>query len=429
MRVLRSRLPDANSTGLWRHRQFMRFWTGETISFLGNEVTALALPLTAVLVLRATPLQMGLLVALRNLPQLLIGLMAGVWVDRMRRRPLLIFTDLSSGLLLLSIPAAALLGLLTMSQIYLVSFAVGIVGVVATVAYQSYLPSLVPREQLVEGNSKLTASESITGTIGPGVAGLLVQLVTAPVAIFVDALSFFISAIFLGSIGASEPAPMEKRQRRGIIKEIGEGLGLVLHNPLLRSLVQCGATHNFCSSMLVAVYVLYVLQELHIGPALLGVIFMLGGPGSLLGALVSARLVGRLGLGPVIIGAQVLTGVARLLIPAAVGPLPVMLLLLVLSDFLLGLARSIFNVNQLSLRQGITPDRLQGRVNATMRFLLWGITPLGALLGGLLGENIGLRPTLFIAASGVLLSSLWVLFSPLRLLTEQPGLRVEEAAC
>lgn len=358
--------------GLWRQPEFRKFWTGQTISFFGSEVTYLALPLTAVLYLQAGPAEMGLLGVARNLPFLLVGLLAGVWVDRMRRRPILIGSDLGNAFLLGSIAVAALFDVLEMWQLYVVAFGVGMITVVAMVAYQSFLPTLVQRQHLVEGNSKLEVSSSIAGIAGPGLAGLLVQWLTAPIAIFVDSISFFISALFLGTIRTPEPPPMPRAERGSMRQQIGEGLRTVLSNPLLRALVWCGSTHNFFSRMIEALYVLYVVRELGIAPALLGLIFAAGGPGALLGALLAGPLARRFGLGPTIVGAQVLTGISRLCIPLAGGPPPLMIGVLMLGEFGLGIARPVFNINQVSLRQSITTDRLQGRVNATMRFIMWG---------------------------------------------------------
>ncbi len=409
-------------SGLWRNPDFMKFWVGETISLFGSEVTALALPLTAVLVLKATPAEMGLLAAVRNVPFLLVGLLAGVWVDRLRRRAILLASDLGSAALLGSIPIAAMLGVLRVEQLYLVAFLTGTIIVIDTVAYQAFIPSLVQRQHLVEGNSKLEVSSSVAGIAGPSLAGILTQIVTAPIAILVDALSFLVSALFLGFITMPEPPPIPHAQRRNTLGQIGEGLRTVLSNPLLRSLVWCGSTHNFFSRMIDAVYVLYVTRDLRIEPALLGLVLSLGGPGALLGSLASSRVARRFGVGRTLVGTQVLTGLSRLCIPLAGGSLPSIVALLMLGEFLLGVARPVFNITQLSLRQAITPDRLQGRVNASMRFVMWGVTPFGALLGGLLGQVIGLRLTMLIAATGVLLAFFWVYFSPLRVLREQPNI-------
>ncbi len=406
---------------LWRQPAFAKFLTGLTISSLGSEVTSLALPLTAVLILKATPAQMGLLGAARNAPFLIVGLLAGVWVDRMRRRPILIGADLGSAVLLGSVPFAALLHVLGMGQLYVVAFLAGTLSVIATVAYQAFLPSLVRRERLIEANSTMEASRSVTQIAGPGLAGVLVQLLTAPVAIFVDAISFVISAIFLWLLPVREPPPQPRSQGQNMWSEIVQGMNMVLFNPLLRSIMLCATTHNFFSNgMLVSLYVLYATRQLHITPALLGLIFSAGGPGALLGALLAGRISRRLGLGNTLIGAQLLTGLARVCLPLA-GLFPfVAVPLLGTGEFLLGLSRPLFNVNQVSLRQAITPDHLQGRMNATIRFLMWAIVPVGALGGGFLSEVVGLWPILLAAALGTTLSALWLVFSPIRPLHEHP---------
>ena len=405
-----------------RHNpDFKKFWIGETVSMFGSAVTGLALPLTAVLVLKASPAQMGALSAAAYLPFLLVGLMAGVWVDRFRRRPILLSADVSKAILLGSIPVAALWGNLEMSHIILVAFLTGTVGVIDAVARQAFLPSLVSRKDLVEGNSKLEVSSSVAGIAGPSLAGLLVQILTAPLAIAVDAGSFVVSAVFLFFIRTPEPARILPEHRDSVVRQIGEGLRVVLHNAVLRAIVWCGSMHNFFSRMIDALFVLYLTRELQLGPALLGVVVAAGGPGALLGALLSSRISKRFGVGRTIVGMQVLTGISRLLIPLAVGSVPLVVALLMLSEFLLGIARPIFNITQVSLRQAITADRLQGRMNASMRFIMWSVTPFGALLGGVLGEIIGLRMTMLFAATGVLAATLWVLFSPVRRLHEQPA--------
>jgi MFS family permease len=383
----------ALSGGLWRHPDFLKLWAGQTVSLLGSQVTALALPLTAVLTLEAGPIQMGLLGVAGSAPFLLIGLLAGVWVDRLRRRPILIGADVGRALLLGSIPVAALLGLLRIEQLYLVAFLVGILTVFFDVAYQAFLPALVPRARLVEGNSKLEASRSIAQIAGPGLGGGLVQLVTAPVTLVADALSFLGSALFLALIRAPETAPTSEA-RASVWREIGEGLRVVLGNRLLRAIAGCTGTWNLFSNVMFAVLVLYATRELGIEPAVLG-------PGR------------------TIVGAALFGSATSLLIPLAQGPAAVVVALLTVAHFLMGLS-VVYNITQVSLRQAIIPDRLQGRMNATMRFLVWGTLPMGSLIGGVLGETIGLRPTLVVGALGSLLASVWLLFSPLRHLRDHP---------
>ncbi len=414
-------------TGLWRHPAFLKLWVGQTVSRFGSQVSQLAIPLTAVLVLQATPSEMGILAAAETAPFLLIGLLAGVWVDRVRRRPVLIAGDIGRGLLLLTIPATAAAGLLRIEQLYLVGFLVGVLTVFFDVAYQSYLPALVSREHLVEGNSKLEVSSSAAAIGGPGLAGALVQLATAPLAVLVDALSFFASGAFLLAIRQPEPAPAPIGQRRGVWAEIGEGLQVVLGNRLLRPIAACTATANLFGSAGFAVLVLYASRELGIEPGLLGAIFAVGSVGFLLGALLAGPTAKRFGLGATIVGSSAIAGLGGLLVPLA-GELPGLAVpLLVGAQLLFGLGVPIYNVNQVSLRQTITPDRLQGRMNASMRFVVWGTMPIGALLGGALGERIGLQTTLLLSALGMAAAAGWVLFSPVRTLRTQPAPVVEPA--
>ncbi len=408
-------------TGLWRHSDFLKLWTGQTISQFGSQITLLALPLTAVLTLKANAAEMGILGAVEFAPFLLVGLFAGVWVDRMRRRPILIVADFGRTFLLASIPLAAVFGLLRIEQLFIVAFLVGIMTVFFEVAYQSYLPALVSREGLIEGNSKLEMSRSVAQIAGPGLAGVLVQLVTAPIAILVDALSFLVSVISLLLINKPEPPPPAAHTRQSMRHEIGEGLGIVLYNPVLRSIAGCTATSNLFSNIMFAVYVLYLTRELGLSPGLIGLVFSAGSIGGLIGAVLAGRAAQQFGLGPTLIVSVFVGGAALLLVPLASGSLFVVSALLIASFFVSSASNPIYNVNQVSLRQAITPDRVQGRMNATMRFIVWGTIPIGSLLGGLLGSVIGLRETLFISAFGSLLPCLWLVFSPVRTLREQPA--------
>lgn len=412
--------PKTRLTGLWQHANFLRLWTGQTISQFGSQITLLALPLTAALTLHATPAEMGILSAAETAPFLLVGLFAGVWVDRLRRRPILLVTDFARGILLLAIPLAALLGALTIGLLYAVAFLVGILTVFFEVAYQSFLPALVGREQLVEGNSKLEVSRSAAQIAGPGVAGGLVQLVTAPIAIIVDAASFFISAFFLIFVRVPEAAPTPHAERQTVWKDIGEGLGIVFGHPLLRAIAGSTATANLGGNIWQAILILYLTRQLGLGAGVIGLIFAMGSVGFLCGALLAGRCARWFGLGPVIVGSMMVGAIGALLLPVAQRPATFAVPLLIASQFIAGGSGTIYNINQVSLRQAITPDHLLGRMNATMRFIVWGTLPIGALIGGALGGAIGLRPTLVV---GVVIQSsafLWTFFSPVRALREQP---------
>ena len=288
------------------------------------------------------------------------------------------------------------------------------------VAYMAYLPTLVGREQLVEGNAKLELSRSGAQIAGPGLAGLLVAIVTAPVAIAADAGSFLISALFLLRIRTPEPAPVVHGPRQSVRRDIAEGLRVVLGNVILRSIAGCTATSNFFGSAMLAIMILYFTRDLGIGPGLLGLIYATGNLGYLSGALLADRVPARIGLGPTIMASALLFGISALLVPMAGGPRLVVVGVLVVSRLLSGVANPLYNVTQVSLRQRITPDRLLGRMNASTRFLIWGAIPVGSLLGGWLGTVLGLRSTLLLTAVGQMLAFLWVWFSPVRGLRQQP---------
>lgn len=400
------------SGGLWRHPEFLKLWVGESISLLGSQVTFLAMPLLAAVTLQATPLQMGTLGTLQYIPWLLVGLFAGAWADRMRRRPIMIVADLGRAMLLGLIPIAGLANVLRIEHLYILGFVVGILNVMFDVAYSAYLPTLIPKDRLVEGNSKLQASASIAEIAGPGIGGGLVQLITAPMAIAADALSFIASALSLAWIRAPEPEPRQVEQSRSILGEVGEGLQLVFSNPILRAFALTSASANFCIDMHLAVFVLYATRTLSVSPLLLGAMYSVASLGGLVGSLAAGRLVGRFGLGRSIVGGQLLVVFALILIPNSGGVLEVAIPVVVVAQALWGFGAVVYIVNSVSLRQSITPNAYQGRVMASLRFVSWGVSPLGFLAGGLLGEAVGLRQTLLIAGLASILSLLFLAFSP-----------------
>ncbi|MEM7348477.1 MAG: MFS transporter [Chloroflexota bacterium] len=410
----------SNHVSLWRHADFMRLWAGQTTSLLGSQITLLALPLVAVLFLDATPIQMGILTAVGSLPSLLIGLFVGVWVDRRRRRPILIMADLGRAILLLIIPITAWFSVLRIEHLYILAFLIGILTLFFDVAYRSLLPALINTDRLVEGNSKLELSQSAAEVIGPGVAGGLVQLVTAPFAIIVDAFSFLLSGLFLSLIKKPETPP-EASSQKSLWQEAREGLQIVFGTPILRAIAGSLGTLSLFNSMLETVFVLYITRDLALTPGLIGLIFSSGGIGFLIGALLPEWNIRRFGLGTTMIGAILITGFSDLLIALAGGSTLSIVIILIVAQFLFGLGLTNYNVGQVSLRQAITPEPLQGRMNAMMRLISWGIIPLGALLGGVLGETIGLRATIGIAALGEISAILWLLLSPVRSIQEPPA--------
>lgn len=413
-------LMDERPAGLWRQPEFLKLWAASAISDVGSQITVVALPLIAALTLRATAWEMGLLSAAGSAPILLVGLLAGVWVDRLRRRPMLIAADVGRALLLLAIPLTSVIGALRIEILYVVALLVGTLTVLFDVAYLSFLPSLVERDRLVEGNSKLEATSSAAQVAGPGLGGVLVGVLGAAFAVLLDALSFVMSALFIAGIRVREAPLAAAGGRPGMMAEIREGLRVVLTHRILRVLVGSSATSNLFGRMFLAVYVLYMTRDLGLGPVGVGLVFATGGVGALVGALAAAPVTRLLGPGPTMIWAQLLFGLTGMAVPLAVLVPRVALPMVVASEFGQWMAVTVYYINVVSVRQALTPDRLLGRVNATTRFLGGGALPIGALMGGALGEVIGLPLTLVVAEFGMLLAFLWLLLSPVRALRELP---------
>jgi MFS family permease len=387
---------------------FRRLWIGESASQLGSQVSLLAVPLTAVVTLHAGTVQVGLLTAAEYAAFLLLGLPAGAWVDRRRRRPVMVGGNLARAALLASVPVAAGLHVLSLPQLYAVAFATGVGTLLFEVAYHSYLPSLVGRAKLIEGNSRLEASRSTAHAIGPAVAGYLVGLLTAPVALLVDATSFVWSAYWIGLIRQREPEPAPEEQRE-LGREITAGLSLVFGNPIIRALALYGASSVFFLALGRAVGVVFLARTLHLSAIAIGVLNSVSGIGAVLGALLAGPLARRFGQRLTIVAVPVLSNGFLLLLPLA-GP-GARLLWYVLGTAVTSCAIVTFNVAAVAFRQALCPDRLLGRLTATLRFLTWGMFPAGALVGGILGGLIGPRRTLWLGAAGFLLSVLWLVRS------------------
>jgi MFS family permease len=403
---------------LHRHRDFRLLWGGETVSQLGSQVSLLAIPLLAVRTLHATTFEMGLLTAASTAAFLIVGLPAGVWVDRIFRRWVMIGADLGRMVALGSVPVAYAADVLTLAQLFVVTLASGILTVFFDVAYQSYLPSLVGRDLLVEGNAKLTGSEQVAQVAGPSIAGGLVQVVGGAAAVAVDALSFLVSGAAVAAIRAPEPKP-EKPEggHPRLMYAMREGLAFVFHNVLLRAIAATTATANLFSGIAAAVEIVFLVREVHASPGQIGLIFSVGGVGGVLGALAAGRIAARFGgARATIIGIALNAG--ALLIPLTKPGIG--LLFFAAGMFVVGFAVVIYNVNQVSFRQRLCPDRLLGRMNATMRFVVWGVLPIGALIGGVLGSVFGLRPTLWVGVIGEALAGLWLVFSPMRTMRDFP---------
>ena len=414
--------------GLWRHSDFLKLWSAETISQFGSQITGLALPLVAIITLDVSAFQVSALYVIEFAPFLLISLPAGVWVDRLPRRPILILGDLGRAALLATIPIAYALDMLTIWQLYAVGFFVGICTVFFDVAYQSYLPSLVDRTALVEGNSKLEISRSAAQLSGPAAAGVLVQALKAPYAILLDAVSFLASGLFVLGIRKREenvPTRAERKESKTSMRaELREGLGWVLGNPYLRTISMSTATFNFFGSMMQAILAVYLVRSLGMSPFLIGVIFAVGNLGYLAGALLTNRISRRIGVGPAIVVGG-MAGIAQLLIPLAPQEAHAAVPWLVASGLIVGFGVVLYNVTQVSMRQAITPERLQGRMNSSIRFIVWGVMPLGLLAGGAIATSFDLRTAIWVGAIGNSLSWLPLVIGPVKSLREVPEIEQE----
>jgi MFS family permease len=413
--------------GLWRHSDFLKLWSAETVSQFGTQISLLALPLVAIDVLDVSAFKVAALTTVEFLPFLLVSLPAGVWVDRLPRRPILIAGDLARAGLLASIPIAYALDVLTIWQLYGVGFFVGIATVFFDIAYQSYLPALVERQQIIDGNSKLEVSRSAAQLGGPGIAGLLVGWLRAPAAILVDAVSFLGSALFIFSIRKLELSQADRAPRRKMRTELREGLSYVLRHPYLKNIAACTALFNFFGLMGFAVLLVFARRQLHLSPEAIGLAFTLSNFGPLLAALSANKIFTRLGVGRTIIASSILGGPMFLLIPFAPHG-HAALALLIPAMLVGGFVGVVYNIAQVSLRQAITPERIQGRMNSVMRFIVWGAIPLGSFTGGVLSSVIGLKTTLIVGGVGCSLAFLPVLFSPVRSVREMPEPLDEEPA-
>jgi MFS family permease len=407
--------------GLWSNADFIKLWTGQSISEFGSQISQLALPWLAAVGLHASPLQFSLLGTLGFLPFILFALPAGVWVDRLQRRQILIVGDSARAVLLALIPILWATHSLRMWHLFVLEFAIGIFTVFFDVAYQSYLPSLVEREQLIEGNSKLQLTVSVTQVAGPSASGALIAAITAPYAIVADAASFVISTMFMLRMRHRETVPEHTAEapRPKMWPDVKEGLRWVVGHPWLRAIAACTGTSNFFSQLLFAVVLLYLTRTLHFPAWETGLVFAVGSVGAIVGALVVNRMQKRIGVGRTIVATAVCFSFGGLGYPLAPrsSPLP----LIMLAQVLLSFGTVAYNITQVSIRQAITPERLQGRMNAAMRWIVWGTIPLGTLTGGVIASAYGLRAALWIGATGGLAGLLPVTLTSVRKIETMPS--------
>ena len=397
--------PDRISVS--RNHEFLKLWIGQTISEIGSRITREGLPLTAVMVLGATPAQMGMLAATGGGSVLLFSLLAGVIVDRVRRRPVMVATDLGRALLLLSVPVLALRHLLSMTDLIFVAACAGVLTVLFDVAYQSYLPSLVASDELLEGNRLLSMSGATAEVLGPSLTGVLVQLISAPLAILLDALSFVVSGAAVWAIRCSEPTP-QASARLSFREEMLGGMQIILAHPALRALLIRSVLAFLFMGPVFSFYILYAIRVLRLHPASLGMAISLGGAGSLAGGVFAGRISRRFAAAPTFFVSAIVVGCAHFLLPLASLFPRLALTCLCLQQFIGDFAWTVYFVNEMTLRQSVAPAHLLGRVNAAMQFASRGMLPIGALAGGFLGSSIGIPNTLWIGAAGVLLSALWL---------------------
>lgn len=406
--------------GVLGNRDFVKLWGGETVSLVGSQITEFTLPLVAILTLGATAFEVGLLNAARYVPVVVVSLFAGVWLDRVRRRPVLINSNVGRALLIGLVPLAAVTGTLSMELLYFVAITVGALTVVFDVGILSYLPGLVERRHLVDGNSKIQTSFALAGIAGPGLAGLLVGLLDPPIVLTFDAVTYLASAVLLLWISKPEIAPEVPEQRPSVSSSIAEGLRMVFGSRMLRALLSQSATFNLFQNAVLTVFVVYAVREIGLHPAQLGVVVGAGSVGALVGALLSNRIRVAIGFGRTLIVATTVACLSQLLLLIPTGADLVSMVLFAGALAIFGASLTVYNVNTVTLRQSVTPNRLLARMNASYRLVLFGSAPLGAVLGGSLAGIVGLRSALVIAVLGVTTPLIWIFFSPVFRLTEIP---------
>jgi MFS family permease len=412
--------------GLWGNSGFVHLWGAATVSTFGSLVTRTALPFTAILLLDASPSDIGVLRIAELLPGFVFGLVAGAWVDRLRRKPVMIATDLGRALLIVTIPAAAFLGWLGLGQLYVIAALVSVLSVFFDVAYQSFLPSLVKNDELVEANSKLSAAMSVTEASAFSAAGWLIQLLTAPVAMLVDGLTFIASAGLVARIREPElqTEPRSTESHPSITSDIVDGLRAVWRQPILRGMVVAGLAQNLAFGLVGTVFLLYVNQEVGFDPGILGMIFAVGGVSSFLGAMIAGRLP-RYGIGAVMVASLLLAAIGVAFVPLATAANAVGVLFLVGQQIVADSALTVYDINQVSLRQAIAPAHVLGRINASVRVTEIGAVLLGTVIAGFIAETVGLRETLWAAVGLSLLAAVALALSPVRAVRRIPETAVE----
>lgn len=413
--------PDGRERSLWRDRSFLALWSASTVSLFGSLITRTALPFAAILVLEAGPLEISALRSAELIAGLIVGLFAGAWVDRLLRRPILIWADIGRALLLGSIPVAFVLGVFGLPQLLFVAFAAAVLTTFFDVADNAYLPTIVPRERLVNANSALTATGSVAEFSAFGIGGFLIEVFKAPIAIAIDAVTFVVSALLLATIRKKEPPPAPVADREPVLREIRDGMRIVLRSPVLRALaLSHGGTHILWGIFGTS-YLLFALDELQLGPAAIGVIAAVGGIGSLAGSALAPRMVRRFGIGPTILLGMLGFLIGNTLIPLAPGGAVVLGAAFLITQQLFGDAfATVYEITEVSLVQASVRDRILGRVNATISTFTTLLTLAGAILGGIIAEFWGLRAAFAVGLLGAVFAIIVVWLSPVRFIRDAP---------
>jgi MFS family permease len=412
---------------LFKNRDYLKLWMGHSISGFGSQFSMIAVPLLATIILEATAAQMGLLTSLGFLPFLVFGLFAGVWVDRINRRPILVIANLVNALTLLLIPLLYFLDSLSISILYVVQFIVGTGTVFTSITSNSYLPSLIKKEQLIDGNSKFQLSTAIARIAGNSIGGGLIYLLSAPIVILLDAITYVLSAFLLLSIKSKEPIRETRKETRNTIKEIKDGLQVVFGSPIIRTILFSSTFYNFFYSMFLPLFILFVSKDLELSATIIGVIFAMGGVGSLIGSSLAQVLGNKLGIGSLLSKVNVLTGLSIILMVGSTLFTHMMMIpIMLVAQIILSACATIYSINTVSLRTAITPNHLLGRTNASLQTISFGILAVGPLLGGGVAEFIGNESMMMICGVGIALSTVVIYISPIRTIKELP--KAEEMA-
>ena len=410
-----SRLPSfLQQDPLWSHRNFVRLWTGRAVAQFGMQISLVAIPLYAVLALNASPLEMGILAGAAGFPRLLLGFLAGAWVDRLRRKPIMLVADIGHALAIAMIPLAALFGFESFALLVAVEVIVGLFSVMFQASWIPYLPGLVGRENLASANSKMIASNSVAQVAGPSLAGTMIGVLGGPLTFVLDALAYLWSAFHIARIDHQEPEPTPRRDDRSLFREITQGVQVLVRSPLLRALTGSHATIILAGHLFLTIYPIYMIDTLGLSARGVGFVYAAGGIGALLGSLLTTAALRRFGTGPTIVWAAVLFGVFGLTIPMAVLVPQYALPLVLFAEFAQWMTLVVFQIGEGSLRQAVTPDHLLGRVAASNQVLANGLQPVGAFLGGTLGQLFGVQEALLIGVAGMFCAGAWVYWSPVR---------------